>query len=104
MKKEFKFKPDHSNIENLYNYAVYKFPNHRKNIEYDEVGRFVYYKKNGKVGIFYYVNGSGHLCYNVYWNQEIEINKPIIKNFKDNVYTEKRLIAIFDKILKPVSR
>lgn len=109
MKKEFKFKPDHSNIEKLYHYAVYKFPKKKRNIEYDEVGQFVMYKKNKDTSIFYYVRATtGDLNYNVYKRLKNDfvpkIDKPIIREFKRKVYPDEKLKNIFDKVLTPVSR
>lgn len=103
MSREFKFKETHSNIEKFYHYVLYKFPNYRSKLDYDEWGQFVMFKKNENITIFYYVNGLGNLCYNVYKNRVAEIDKPIITDFKHKVYPDENLKKIFDKILKPLT-
>jgi len=103
MKKEFRFKDSHTNIERLYDYAKFKFPMQSKNLEYDEWGQFVFFKKDEDVSIFYYIRATtGDLNYNVYRKQIAETDKPIIKDFKHRVYPDDKLIEIFDKILKPL--
>jgi hypothetical protein len=108
MKKEFVFKENSSNIENLYHYANYKFPALKSRLEYDEWGQFVMYKKNEDTTIFYYVRAvTGDLNYNVYKKVKTDfvakIDKPIIQDFKTKVYSEESLKNIFDKILKPLN-
>jgi hypothetical protein len=97
----FKFKLGDSNIGKLYHYFLYKNPNYRPKLEYDEIGRFIMFKKNEKITIFYYIRNNGDLYYNVYEGRVAKIDKPIIKNFKDNSYTDERLKSIGDKLLKP---
>jgi hypothetical protein len=101
--KDFKFKDDQTNVEKLYHYALHKFPKRHEDIEYDEVGQFVFYRKDKEVSIFYYINGSGHLCFNVYKNRVPTINKPIINDFRHRIYPEEKLRAIFDKLLRPLT-
>lgn len=103
MSREFKFKETQPNIEKLYRYALYKFPTRRPKLEYDEVGQFVMFTKNETTTIFYYVNGLGHLYYNVYKNREAKADKKIVKDFKSQTYSEDKLKRFFDKILVPLT-
>lgn len=103
MSREFKFKETQPNIEKLYRYALYKFPNCRPKLEYDEVGQFVMFKKNKSDTIFYYVSGLGHLYYNVYKNMEAKADKKIVSGFKNQTYSDDKLKRFFDKILVPLT-
>jgi hypothetical protein len=102
VKKEFTFKSDHSNIEKLFVYAKYKFPKLRSRLEFDEFGQFVFYKKNESTHYFYYVK-KFDLWFSVYKNCILKKDLKIIKDFQQKVYSDSKLIQIFDKILKPLS-
>jgi hypothetical protein len=104
MSREFKFKENEPNIEKLYRYALYKFPKHKKRLDYDEWGQFVMFTKNETTTIFYYVNGLGHLYYNVYKKREAKADKKIVDDFKSQTYSEDKLKKFFDKILVPLNR
>ena len=104
MKKSFKFKETNSNIEKLFHYAKYKFPKLRRRLEYDEYGSFVFFKKNENIHYFYYVKNNGNLYFSVYKKCILGMDKLVIKNFKNRVYPDIKLITVFDKILKPLSR
>lgn len=103
--RKFKFKDNQSNIEKLYRYALYKFPRLRNRLEYDEWGQFVMYRKNEDTTIFYYVRATtSDLNFNVYKKQVAKIDKAIIRDFKQRVYPDEKLMIAFDRILKPLSR
>lgn len=103
--KKFKFKDNQSNIEKLYCYALYKFPKLRTRLEYDDCGQFVMYRKNEDITIFYYVRATtSNLNFNVYKKRIAKIDKMIIKDFRQRVYQDEKLMGVFDKILKPLNR
>lgn len=104
IKKTFKFKESHSNIEKLFHYAKHQFPKLRRRLEYDEWGAFVFFKKSDTIHYFYYVKNNGDLYFNAYKNCVAKMDKLVITGFKHKVYNEISLMKVFDKILKPLTK
>lgn len=100
--KTFNFKDKQTNVEKLFKYAKYKFPKISKQIEFDEWGQFVYFKKSQDIHYFYYVKNT-NLHFTVYKKLNIKIDKRIVKDFKQKIYTADKLKTLFDAILKPLT-